>query len=228
VSEVLERMASLGIGRLPVVADNDPTRLVGLFRREDAVRAYHVALGREVEHEMGRSRLQARVDPGTEFREVPIPRGSFADGRTLSEAPIPEASIVVAVRRGRQVIVPRGDTVLKAGDTLAVFGRPDATDRLAERLGSSQPTADDERQDLGSVRFFDIEIPTGSVADGRELRELAVPSGCTVVSIRRKDDVIIPHGDTLLIAGDVLTVFSQPGARGELAERLRTTSDEGS
>src|SRR5690606_14942518 len=45
VSQAMERMAALGVGRLPVVAPDDPTKLVGMFRREDAVRAYHQALG---------------------------------------------------------------------------------------------------------------------------------------------------------------------------------------
>ncbi|MFV1963667.1 MAG: chloride channel protein, partial [Acidimicrobiia bacterium] len=44
VSRALERMAALGVGRLPVVDDEHPERLVGLFRREEAVKAYHEAL----------------------------------------------------------------------------------------------------------------------------------------------------------------------------------------
>src|SRR5665811_2589431 len=39
VSETLERMAALGVGRLPVVADDDPHRLIAMFRREDAINA---------------------------------------------------------------------------------------------------------------------------------------------------------------------------------------------
>ena len=185
-----------------------------------------VLLGQEVEHEIGRTRLRARVDPGTEFWEVPVPAGSFADGRTLSEAPIPEACIVVAIRRGREVIVPRGDTVLQAGDSLAVFGRPEAADRLAERLGSNDDVRSVGEGDSKAARFFDVGIPEASVANGRALRELAVPDGCTIVSVRRGNDVIIPRGDTQLLAGDVLTVFAQPGARGLLAERLRSGSEE--
>ena len=46
VSRALERMAALGVGRLPVVAEDDPDLLVGMFRREEAVRAYHEALDR--------------------------------------------------------------------------------------------------------------------------------------------------------------------------------------
>ena len=40
VSLAMERMAALGVGRLPVVDSDDADLLLGLFRREDAVRAY--------------------------------------------------------------------------------------------------------------------------------------------------------------------------------------------
>jgi len=83
VSQVLERMASVGIGRVPVVAEDDPARLVAMFRREDAVKAYHIALGQEIDHDLGRSRLQARVAAGADFHEVAIPPESVADGRLL-------------------------------------------------------------------------------------------------------------------------------------------------
>src|SRR5690606_6704047 len=54
VSQAMERMAALGVGRLPVVAADDPTKLVGMFRREDAVRAYHQALGSRTDHHLVR------------------------------------------------------------------------------------------------------------------------------------------------------------------------------
>jgi len=56
VSRALERMAALGVGRLPVVDDENPQRLVGLFRREEAVKAYHEALTSTTDDELQRLR----------------------------------------------------------------------------------------------------------------------------------------------------------------------------
>lgn len=219
ISQVLERMASLGIGRVPVVEENDPVRLIAMFRREDAVRAYHTALEQEVSHDLDRSRLQARVAPGADFHEIDVPPGSVADGRLLKEIPIPGGVTVVSIRRGLQVLVPDGNTRLRAADRLTVFARPGANLQLFERLHADD-TGELDLLDDNAARFHDIEVPVDSIADGKEIREIAVPSGCTIVSVRRDDEVVIPNGSTVLIAGDVVTVFSRPAERRMFVERL--------
>ena len=225
VSQVLERMASVGIGRIPIVAEDDPTRLVAMFRREDAVRAYHIALGQEIDHDLGRSRLQARVAAGADFHEVEIPAGSVADGRLLKELPIPGGAIVVSIRRGLQVLVPDGNTRLLHGDALTFFAQPGVGAQLRERLHAGDTAELDAVAPEDDARFFDLEIPNGSVAAGRAIREVAVPAGCTIVSVRRSGDVMIPTGDTILEAGDIVTVFARSGARRVFAERLKVGSE---
>ncbi len=143
VSLALERMAALGVGRLPVVDGDASHRLLGLFRREDAVRAYHHALSSQVESQMVRDRLRARVQPGADFFTFEVPGASVADGRSLGEVAWPEGCTVVSVRRGRQVIVPRGGTVLEAGDVITAYGTPHAEDLLAAKLDPTRFTADD-------------------------------------------------------------------------------------
>lgn len=57
---------------------------------------------------------------------------SPAVGRPLAEVNFPEGSIVAAVVRGRDVVVPRGDDVLQVGDTAIVFALPDAIREVTE------------------------------------------------------------------------------------------------
>jgi len=225
VSVVLERMASLGIGRVPVVSEEDPTLLVAVFRREDAVTAYHRALSQEVHHDLDRSRLQARVAPGTDFHDVEVTVGSVADHRLLKEIPLPSGVTVVSVRRGTQVLVPDGNTRLTAGDVLTVFARHGLHDQLLARMHADDTAELEMVVGDDQARFFDLEIPSESVADGRPIREVAIPNGCTVVSVRRSGEVIIPDGSTVLEAGDVLTVFAKPASRRVFAERLLASAD---
>lgn len=138
-SVALERMAALGIGRIPVVSANDPTQLVGLFRREDAVAAYHLALSRTTAAELRRESLRQRTDPGSRFFDVSIPSQSIADGRKVREVPWPAGVTVVAVRRNTDVQVPNGDTDLRAGDVITAFAGPGGQDRLIQRLSASIP-----------------------------------------------------------------------------------------
>ena len=144
VSLAMERMAVLGVGRLPVVAADDPGHLLGMFRREDAVRAYHHALGAEVDAEMGRERLRARVGTGAEFFAFSITDGSVAAGRALREVAWPDGCTLVSVQRGRHLMVPEGSTMLQVGDVITAFGTPGAEERVKLRLNAEREfTADD-------------------------------------------------------------------------------------
>ena len=144
VSHALERMAALGVGRLPVVAEHEATRLIGMFRREDAVRAYHLALDSATAAEGTRDRLRIRTRPGTRFSEFEIPTGSPADGRHLSEVAWPEGLTVVSIHREKEVLVPSGHTVLHSGDRLIAFGSDTAEDQLEARLAPGQDEAEEE------------------------------------------------------------------------------------
>jgi CIC family chloride channel protein len=146
VSHALERMAALGVGRLPVVDENDPTDVIGWFGREEAVRAYHEALASSTDTELHRKRLAQRVDPGAGYYDFRIPAGSMADGRRVREITWPEGSTLVSVRRGRRVIVPTGDTLLQAEDVVTAFGTESSKRRMIERLNAAaeEPTAEIE------------------------------------------------------------------------------------
>jgi CBS domain-containing protein len=147
VSLAMERMAVLGVGRLPVVDPADSGLLLGVFRREDAVRAYHHALGAEVSAEMGRQRLRARVGAGAEFFSFNITEGSVAAGRLIQEVAWPDGCTLVSVQRGRQLMVPTGSTALEAGDVVTAFGTPGAEERLKLRLN---PEREFSGEDIGS------------------------------------------------------------------------------
>ncbi|HEY5579021.1 MAG TPA: CBS domain-containing protein, partial [Acidimicrobiia bacterium] len=134
VSHALERMAALGVGRLPVVAEHETTRLLGMFRREDAVRAYHLALGAETQAQRARDRLRLRTQPDTSFFEFVVPAQSRADGKELSEVAWPEGLTVVSIQRAREVLVPTGGTVIRAGDVLTAFGNETAQSQVGSRL----------------------------------------------------------------------------------------------
>ncbi len=134
VSAALARMAALDIGRLPVVADDDPSRLVGMFRRSSVVRAYHHALGGSTARSLYRERHRIRTRPGASFFELEISSLSPAHGARIRELAWPEEATLVSVRRGERVIVPHGDTRLEAGDTITAFGTGEARIEFAHLL----------------------------------------------------------------------------------------------
>lgn len=134
VSNALERMAVLGVGRLPVVDREHPERIEAMFRREDAIAAYHLALGRAARSNHLPQRVATRTSPSTGYLDFEIPPGSAADHRRIREVPWPEGCIVVSVHRGSELLVASGDLELHPGDALTVFGDEAARRRLIERL----------------------------------------------------------------------------------------------
>lgn len=134
VSSALARMAALEIGRMPVVSDDDPTRLEGMFRRESVVHAYHQALGASTDRALYRQRLREKIVPGATFFEIGVPVASPVVGMSVSDVDWPEDATLVSIRRGGSVIIPHGHSVFSRGDTLTVFGSGEARERVAVLL----------------------------------------------------------------------------------------------
>ncbi|RPI25393.1 MAG: CBS domain-containing protein, partial [Actinobacteria bacterium] len=131
VSSALARMAALDVGRMPVVAEDDPGRILGMFRRESVVRAYHDALGTATGRELYRERVRQRSDPGARFFEIQVRRGSPVAGQRVQDIGWPAGATLVSVRRGAAVLIPHGETLLEAGDTLTAFGTGTAREEFA-------------------------------------------------------------------------------------------------
>ena len=54
----------------------------------------------------------------------------------------------------------------------------------------------------------EVELPAESPMTGKALKEAVLPPGVRVVALRRGSSCIVPSGDTMLRAGDVLYVWS--------------------
>jgi NhaP-type Na+/H+ and K+/H+ antiporter len=125
-------MASLGLGRLPVVATDDPRKLLGMFRRESVVAAYHYALGTSTGRHLYRDRVRVKTQPGSTFFESEVSRGSSIAGQAVRDVAWPEDATLVSILRGSSVLIPRGLTIVEAEDKLTLFG----TGASREELGS--------------------------------------------------------------------------------------------
>jgi CIC family chloride channel protein len=143
VSAALARMASLGLGRLPVVSETDTSDLVGMFRRESVVQAYHAALGTATGRELYRERVRLRSQPDAAFFEVAVLRGSPLANQTVKDVPWPDSATLVSIRRGTNVLIPHGNTMLQPDDALTFFGTTDARIELGHLMEpSGAPTAE--------------------------------------------------------------------------------------
>lgn len=133
----LKRLGVRDVGRLPVVHHHDPRRLLGMVHRHDIIRAYNLGILRRLDAQQRAERLRLGKLGGTEFVEVVVDKGSPVVGQRLRDVCLPENCIVVSVQRGRKVIIPHGDTAIKAKDKLVVFATEECAAELREALDPS-------------------------------------------------------------------------------------------
>ena len=123
IGDALAIMGTRGLGRLPVVAHDDPYHLLGLVRREDIIRAYNLALTRRAEVQHRTRQIESTNEEGTEFVEVILHQDDKAIGQTVMEiAPqLPTQCVLISIRRDGKTIIPHGDTVFRPGDHITAF-----------------------------------------------------------------------------------------------------------
>ena len=209
----LRRLGIHDVSRLPVVKRESSRELVGVVRRGDIIRAYHHAIIKRASHQHRVEVLRLGKLDGTSFVDIDISPQSPVVGHRVSEINLPAECLIVSVRRGRKLYVAHGYTVFQAGDRVTVFADSDSIPKVRECL-ASKPAGDKEVEEH-SVRHREFIIPVGATCCGKKVRDLSLPPDCILVSIRRSDEIIVPHGDTVLQAGDVVEIF---GVQDELTE----------
>ncbi len=77
-------------------------------------------------------RLRSRVKGDAEVEELILEANSAANGKTIASVGWPENLIIASIRRGEEVVIPRGSTRLQAGDTLTVIADNNGIQRARE------------------------------------------------------------------------------------------------
>lgn len=68
------------------------------------------------------------------LHEIMLPANFAFSGRKLSDIRPPEQSVIVAVERRHEVIIPRGNTEIMAGDKLVVLTKGDGLEAIRKKL----------------------------------------------------------------------------------------------
>jgi len=140
MGDALERMGSRGLGRLPVVARDDPYHLLGLLWREGISQAYTLALTRREEIQQRTKRLQNNYEDETDFVDIVLGEDDSAVGKSVKELSpfMPDDCILVSIRRHGNIVIPQGDTVFQTGDKVTAFVRSQKAQELFHCLHDSE------------------------------------------------------------------------------------------
>ena len=111
------------MGRLPVVSRNDPHQLLGLVRRQDIIRAYHLALTRRAEISQQARQLELNTEDGLEVVNLVVAEDALIAGKSVKAlaGEMPQDSLVISVKKNGRTIIPHGDTTIAPGDDISII-----------------------------------------------------------------------------------------------------------
>ena len=81
--------------------------------------------------------FDAAARPGSDLAEIAVPEKSPLAGRRLVDVRLPRTALVVLIARGDDHVIPRGGTVIEAGDTLMVLADEEALNQVRTMVGAS-------------------------------------------------------------------------------------------
>jgi chloride channel protein, CIC family len=115
-----------------------------VVRRNDIVRAYDVGAMRHEEARQRAEALRATADPRAEFVEILLAPDSCAVGHKVAELKLPRAALLVSIRRGRELVIPHGDTRLRAGDVVMALCQREQTAKVKELFAQAAPATTED------------------------------------------------------------------------------------
>ena len=123
------------------------------------------------------------------FIKLRLESGDTWTGRTVRELGLPRGIILAAVRRGKDVLVPRGDVTLREGDVVVL---------------GAEPLGDDQH-----VELQEIVLRAQHPWNGAAIRDLDITRHTFLVTVRRRNRALIPRGDLVLREGDTVILYTQ-------------------
>ena len=128
-------------------------------------------------------------EANVKFVTLPVTDTVYWKNKTVKELNLPQGLILALILRRGEIVIPNGDTVLKTGDRLV--------------LG-----AEAFQEDV-NIKLKEIIIKQMHPWNGSAIKDLDISRQTIILMIRRKNRIIIPHGDTIIKEGDVVILYSK-------------------
>ena len=133
-----------------------------------------------------------KEDKSTKLVEFTISNNNPIANKSIMDANIPEDILVVMIRRKGDVFVPNGSTIILPGDTLVLSG-------------NSLINFNDYKEGK-STNLMEIYVNDKSNIVNKSIKNSNIADDILIVMIKRKDKVIIPNGNTIIMPEDILVV----------------------
>ena len=118
----------------------------------------------------------------------------IGDYKTIMDANIPEDILVVMIKRNGDVFVPNGSTEILPGDILVLSGN-----KLKHF---------NEYREEKSTTLTEFSVEKKSSLINKSIKDADIPDDVLIVMIKRKGEVLVPNGNTIILPDDILVVTS--------------------
>lgn len=146
------------------------------------------------------SRIKRMAEYGREapihFIKITLSEQDSWSNRSIQELNLPKRVIIAAIQRNGRVLIPRGNVVLRAGDSLV--------------LG-----AESFRDHREHIRLKEISLQKNNPWNGQRIRDLDISRHTIIVLVKRGKRTMIPTGEMILREGDSVILYTQTNMRGE-------------
>ena len=138
------------------------------------------------------SQIKARSEYGHEedihFIKVHLLDHDSWVGKSLADLALPTGIIVAVIKRDNHILIPRGNIILRADDTL-VLG--------AEPYDQSE-----------HIKLKEIVLEEHNPWVGQRIRDLDISRHSIIVLIKRNGKVLIPNGNIVLQDDDIIFMYT--------------------
>ena len=119
----IQKMSPRDLARLPVVSRDGSGRLCGIISRSDILRAYDVGIVRKQRGQIVEQQVELRKQKENGYVEFVLQQDDTCNNAMVKDLSLPDTINMVSIKRGGQILIPRGHTQLKEGDVITVYGR---------------------------------------------------------------------------------------------------------
>lgn len=128
-----------------------------------------------------------KEDSSITLMRMYIPKGHNWENKLISDVSMPTNSLALMIKRNGTTIIPKGDTMILAKDTLILS------------VPSYEPS--------GQENLKEIKIQSTDKWCNKTIQELNLPENVLIALIKRGEDNLIPDGNTLIKENDFVVLY---------------------
>ena len=132
------------------------------------------------------------------------------------KAPITGILLITEMTGSFSNLLSLGTVCLCAYIVTEVFHSKPIYEVLLERISTNEQDACKEDQDAKIL--LEIPVCSGSIIEGKQVRDMEWPAYCLIVGIKRGEQEIIPKGDFSFRSGDCLVILTSADTAAKVKE----------